>query len=77
MLFLKDGSNVDFLPNVVILESPEGGDPPCAAPNGMVWDWFGLKTAINFDHYGFKSAIWLSRGPQKRIEAFVFSTPSE
>lgn len=51
MLFLKDGSNVDSVPNVVILESPEGGDPLCAAPNGMVLDWFGLKTAIYFEHY--------------------------
>ena len=37
---------------------------------------FGLKTGIDFDHYGLKSGM-VSREPRERIHVLVFSTPNE
>ena len=37
---------------------------------------FGLKTGIDFDHYGL-NLVWFSREPRERINVFVFSTPNE
>ena len=46
-------------------------------PRQRVWflSRFGLKTGIDFDHFGLKS-VWFSRKPRERINVFVLSTPN-
>ena len=47
-------------------------------PPQRVWSLsrFGLKTGIDFNHYGLKSGM-SSRELRERINVFVFSTPNE
>ena len=45
----------------------------------LIWFWSccGMKTGIDFDHNGFKSAVIFEREPRERINLFVFSTPND
>ena len=52
-----------FTLHVSIIRGGGGGYSPisaiyvCAAPKGMVFEPFGLKTGIDFDHYFLKSGM--------------------
>ena len=42
----------------------------------MVFDRFGLKTGIDFDHYGLKS-VMVFKGTTRAYERIFFLTPNE
>ena len=51
----------------------------CAAPMGMVFGLFGLKTGIEFAHFGLESAMVFegTTGAYERIYRFMRSIPNE
>ena len=51
----------------------------CAAPKGMVLGLFGLKTGIEFTHFGLESAMVFegTTGAYESIYRFMRSIPNE
>ena len=58
---------------------PPGGTPsykPSAAPKGMVFTPFGLKTGIHFSHFGLELGM-IFEGTSESMNEFVVSIPNE
>ena len=83
-LFLNEVLGARYpVSNAVARVGPGRGGTPLYklyryVPPQRVWCFsrFGLKTGIDFDHYGLKSGTVFKK-PREHINVFVFSTTNE